>query len=157
MGLFLCNVSGQKGGAKGAMRGRGKGGKSRGGGGNRGGGYQDAGDFSVGEFGGGYGGKGRPCIGLCYLRKLRGQPPEPEVTARPCVGLCYLKKLNGELGISTTRKPKAPCIGLCYLERIGKIVKNKSKEAEGEDEDEIMDDEYELEGSVEVEETVEQM
>ena len=66
--LLLSSVSGQKGGAKGAMRGRGKGGKGRGGGGSRSGGYQDAGDFTVGEFGGGYGGAGRPCIGLCYLR-----------------------------------------------------------------------------------------
>ena len=66
--LSLSQVSGQKGGAKGAMRGRGKGGKGRGGGGSRGGGYQDAGDYNMGDRGGGYSGKDRPCIGLCYLR-----------------------------------------------------------------------------------------
>ena len=64
---LLSNVSGQKGGAKGAMRRGGKGGKGRGGGGSRGGGYQDTGDYNVGG-GGGYSGKARPCIGLCYLR-----------------------------------------------------------------------------------------
>ena len=66
--LFVDDAAAQKGGAKGAMRGRGKGGKGRGGGGSRAGGYQEAGDFTSPEFGGGYGGKGRPCIGLCYLR-----------------------------------------------------------------------------------------
>ena len=28
-------------------------------------------------------------------RKLRGDPPEVPVTARPCVGLCYLMRLRG--------------------------------------------------------------
>ena len=76
------------------------------------------------------------------IRKLRGQPPEPPVTARPCVGLCYLKKLNGEMERTTTRKPQTPCIGLCYLEKIGKIVKKKANEAQ----DDKVDD-YDLEGS----------
>ena len=60
-------VTGQKGGAKGAMRGRGKGSKGRGGG-SRGGAnsYGEVDTFD--NFGGGYGGKGRPCVGLCYLR-----------------------------------------------------------------------------------------
>ena len=61
--LILVTV----GGAKGAMRGRGKGSKGRGGG-SRGGAnsYGEVDTFD--NFGGGYGGKGRPCVGLCYLR-----------------------------------------------------------------------------------------
>ena len=60
-------MAGQKGGAKGAMRGRGKGGKSRGGGSRSRGGTDDMGGYGD-NFGGGYGGKDRPCVGLCYLR-----------------------------------------------------------------------------------------
>lgn len=84
------------------------------------------------------------------MRKLRGQPPEPPVTAKPCVGLCYLKRLNGEMEPTTSSKPNLPCIGLCYLEKIGKIVKNKAKEAgvKEEGDDEKLDN-YDLEGSVE--------
>ena len=65
--LCLEGVAGQKGGAKGAMRGRGKGGKSRGGSSRSRGGSEDMGGYGD-NFGGGYGGKGRPCVGLCYLR-----------------------------------------------------------------------------------------
>ena len=65
--LCLEGVAGQKGGAKGAMRGRGKGGKSRGGGTRSRGGAEDIGGYGD-QFGGGYGGKGAPCVGLCYLR-----------------------------------------------------------------------------------------
>lgn len=65
--LCLEGVAGQKGGAKGAMRGRGKGGKSRGGGSRSRGGSDDMGGYGD-NFGGGYGGKDRPCVGLCYLR-----------------------------------------------------------------------------------------
>ena len=49
------------------MRGRGKGGKSRGGGSRSRGGMDDMGGYGD-NFGGGYGGKDRPCVGLCYLR-----------------------------------------------------------------------------------------
>ena len=80
---------------------------------------------------------------LITIRKLRGQPPEPPVTARPCVGLCYLKRLNGEIEQTTTRKPQPPCIGLCYLEKIGKIAKKEVKQAE---DDKVND--YDVEGSV---------
>ena len=63
--VFFCleGVSGQKGGAKGAMRGRGKGGKARGGGGRSRGGAGDVNTYD--NFGGG--GRGA-CVGLCYLR-----------------------------------------------------------------------------------------
>ena len=78
-----------------------------------------------------------------FIRKLRGQPPEPVVTARPCVGLCYLKRLNGELEETTTRKPVRPCIGLCFLEKIGKVKKPKPTEPEKEgDKEEIVTSEY---------------
>ena len=39
-----------------------------------------------------------------FVRKLRGEPPEVPVTARPCVGLCYLMRLRGEEMETTTRK-----------------------------------------------------
>ena len=55
------------------------------------------------------------------------------MTAKPCVGLCYLKRLNGELELTTTRKPVQPCVGLCFLEKIGKIKKAKPAEPEKED------------------------
>ena len=66
--VVFDTVHGQKGGAKGAMRGRGRGKGGRGGG-SRGGGYNNADDVGAFDnFGGGYGGKGRPCVGICYLR-----------------------------------------------------------------------------------------
>ena len=53
------------------------------------------------------------------------------MTARPCVGLCFLKRLNGELEETTTKKPNQPCIGLCFLEKIGKIKRaNKPNKPE---------------------------
>ena len=58
------------------------------------------------------------------------------MTARPCVGLCYLKRLNGERELTTTKKPVEPCVGLCFLEKIGKIVKAKQPELEKEEEEE---------------------
>ena len=54
------------------MRGRGKGGKSRGGGSRSRGGMDDMGGYGD-NFGGGYGGKDRPCVGLCYLRSEKYQ------------------------------------------------------------------------------------
>ena len=68
LALCLNGVWGQKGGAKGAMRGRGRGKSGRGGGG-RAGGYNTGEVDTFDNFGGGYGGKGRPCVGLCYLRQ----------------------------------------------------------------------------------------
>ena len=65
--LCLQGVAGQKGGAKGAMRGRGRGKSGRGQGGRRQGQGGEV-DGNYDNFGGGYGGKGRPCVGLCYLR-----------------------------------------------------------------------------------------
>ena len=41
---------------------------------------------------------------MIFNRKLRGEPPEVPVTARPCVGLCYLMRMRGEEMETTTRK-----------------------------------------------------
>merc|ERR1711981_1297347 len=94
LAVLISSCEGQKGGAKSAMRNRGRGGSGRGrspmsrnnygDGGNRG----PDGD----TFGNGTGRKA--CVGLCYLRKLQGKPPLAERKERPraCVGLCYLKK-----------------------------------------------------------------
>eukprot|EP00092_Neocalanus_flemingeri_P015308 GFUD01016556.1.p1 GENE.GFUD01016556.1~~GFUD01016556.1.p1 ORF type:complete len:116 (+),score=35.67 GFUD01016556.1:56-403(+) len=95
---ILISISdAQKGGAKSAMRNRGKsGGRSsgaRGGGGNRA--TEEA--ASGGRFSGagGNSGKPRPCIGLCFLRKLNGEDPVAvKERAPPCIGLCFLKKLQ---------------------------------------------------------------
>merc|ERR1712215_534068 len=93
--IFTCEA--QKGGAKSAMRNRGKSGGR--GGGSRGGGARSGGD----DGGGGSryssarvdSDKPKPCIGLCYLRKLKGQDPLPVLKREaPCIGLCYLKKLK---------------------------------------------------------------
>ena len=55
--------------------------------------------FKVGYF------KGYPnFIYMILKRKLRGEPPEVPVTARPCVGLCYLMRMRGEEMETTTRK-----------------------------------------------------
>lgn len=75
-------------------------------------------------------------------RKLRGDPPEVPVTARPCVGLCYLMRLRGIEMETTTRKPKRPCIGICYLQKTGKLPKAKEDtDAAGEDEEEEAEEE----------------
>ena len=43
----------------------------------------------------------KPCIGLCFLNKLRGVEVDEEVVnkrkaRKPCIGLCYIMKLNNE-------------------------------------------------------------
>ena len=65
--LMVTSTSGQKGGAKSAMRNRGRGG-GRGRGSNVRRGYSDNGAGGVDSLGGGSGRKA--CIGLCYLRYL---------------------------------------------------------------------------------------
>ena len=84
---------------------------------------------------------------LVDFRKLRGDPPEEPVTAKPCVGLCYLMRLRGIEMETTTRKPKRPCVGLCYLAKIGKVSKSEDDEEadEGGDEEEEVEDEEEYE------------
>ena len=69
------------------------------------------------------------------------------VTAKPCVGLCYLMRLRGIEMETTTRKPKRPCVGLCYLAKIGKVSKSEDDEEvdEGGDEEEEAEDEEEYE------------
>merc|ERR1712226_1657798 len=69
LAVLISSCEGQKGGAKSAMRNRGRGGS----------------------------GSGRKsCVGLCFLRKLQGKPPMPEKKEqrKPCVGLCYREKLR---------------------------------------------------------------
>merc|ERR1712038_331567 len=94
LAVLISSCEGQKGGAKSAMRNRGRGGGSRGRssmGRNNGssGGGRGADDI----FGNGSGRKA--CVGLCYLRKLQGKAPLPERKPRTaCVGLCYLKKIR---------------------------------------------------------------
>ena len=116
MMLMVClHVSeAQKGGAKAGMRRGGKGGRGGGRGGVGGGARADdagAGDWESGRREGA-GGRGRPCVGICYLRlsskfniflnrkkyfsrKLRGQKPlKMPKRSKPCVGMCYRKKLE---------------------------------------------------------------
>ena len=113
MMLMVClHVSeAQKGGAKAGMRRGGKGGRGGGRGGVGGGARADdagAGDWESGRREGA-GGRGRPCVGICYLRlssifniflnrkKIFFQETErlkmPE-RSKPCVGMCYRKKLE---------------------------------------------------------------
>ena len=63
---LVDEVSCQKGGAKGAMRGRGKGGGRAGGGRRQGGGGGDDGEDE--DINLNLGGRPGKCIGLCYLR-----------------------------------------------------------------------------------------
>merc|ERR1711953_1562314 len=95
LAVLISSCEAQKGGAKSAMRNRGRGGSS-GRGGTRG--RNNYGDSSArgpdDKFGNGTG--RRACVGLCYLRKLQGKPPKEEKAERrkPCVGLCYREKLR---------------------------------------------------------------
>merc|ERR1712066_375067 len=94
LAVLISSCEAQKGGAKSAMRNRGRGGSS-GRGGSRGrNNYADSGSRGPDDnFGNGTG--RRACVGLCYLRKLQGKPPLPERKERKaCVGLCYLKKMR---------------------------------------------------------------
>merc|ERR1712241_386059 len=93
LAVLISSCEGQKGGAKSAMRNRGRGGGSRG---------RTSMSRNYGESGSkgpddvfGNGTGRRACVGLCYLRKLQGKPPLPERKERKaCVGLCYLKKMR---------------------------------------------------------------
>merc|ERR1712215_96412 len=153
--MYLQIIEAQKGGAKGAMRNRGKGGKGRGGGSARGG--RPGEDTDTG-FGGQVDktGKDRPCIGPCYLRKLRGEDPVPFEYKESCVGLCHLSRIRGLA--HPTPRPRTPCIGLCYLAKLGKIKTEEAQtveeyeeihEQEGSAEDEYEDyEEYESDKEV---------
>merc|ERR1712110_978630 len=138
-------VSGQKGGAKGAMRGnRGKGGGSRGGRG-RGGGREGGGGVGPGgTMGEDVPWNERPCVGLCYLRKLANLPrlKDPSLGKKRCVGMCYRSRLRGredqwrkkEERVQAIAKASQvngkPCIGLCYTEKLKaeKVRKMAEKE-----------------------------
>merc|ERR1711934_276713 len=94
LAVLISSCEGQKGGAKSAMRNRGRGGIGRGrstmGRNNGNNGVRGQDDI----FGNGSGRKS--CVGLCFLRKLQGKPPMPEKKEqrKPCVGLCYREKLR---------------------------------------------------------------
>merc|ERR1712241_876320 len=94
LAVLISSCEGQKGGAKSAMRNRGRGGGGRGRS-SMSRSHVDNGSRGPDDmFGNGNGRKA--CVGLCYLRKLKGKPPMPErETGRKiCVGLCYLKKIR---------------------------------------------------------------
>merc|ERR1712012_1306999 len=121
--LMLELVSAQKGGAKGAMRNRGRGG---GGAGRRGGAGRNDGDddddiASILER---YDySKPRPCVGLCYIKKLQGQGPikyPKKEDRKPCVGMCHRNRMKGiRSALKLSRKEK-PCVGLCYIKKLKK-------------------------------------
>merc|ERR1712048_760993 len=93
LAVLISSCEAQKGGAKSAMRNRGRGGSSGRGGSRRGNNNPSRGPDD--KFGNGTG--RRACVGLCYLRKLQGKPPREEKNPeerRPCVGLCYREKLR---------------------------------------------------------------
>jgi len=93
LAVLISSCEGQKGGAKSAMRNRGRGGSGRGRPSMNRNNYGDGGRGGDETFGNGTG--RRACVGLCYLRKLQGKPPLPEKKPRrACVGLCYLKKIR---------------------------------------------------------------
>merc|ERR1712241_1104130 len=93
LAVLISSCEAQKGGAKSAMRNRGRGGGSRTGGSRRGNSYSDNNRGPDDKFGNGTG--RRACVGLCFLRKLRGKPPLAKAAERkPCVGLCYREKLR---------------------------------------------------------------
>merc|ERR1712001_157309 len=95
LAVLISSCEGQKGGAKSAMRNRGRGGGGRGRSSMGRNNYGDSGSRGQDDiFGNGTGRKA--CVGLCYLRKLQGKPPleEKKAPRKPCVGLCYREKLR---------------------------------------------------------------
>merc|ERR1711915_638166 len=108
LGLLFEHVAAQKGGAKGAMRGRGGGG---GGGGRRTGGGasfdDDDDEFAAMREKYDYT-KERPCVGMCFRNKSTGEKEkarrEKRKKRKSCTGLCYLAKLNKTTTMSTVTK-----------------------------------------------------
>merc|ERR1711874_355597 len=97
------------------------------------GGNYNQGDTGADSMGGGIdrSGKDRPCVGLCFLRKLRGEEPVPYEYKPSCVGLCYLNKLRGVQVPAVAAEPrKTPCIGLCYLAKLGKVKPEEEDDME---------------------------
>merc|ERR1719167_897553 len=122
-GLLLGQVDAQKGGAKGAMRGGG-GGRRTGGGAS----FDDDDDeFAAMREKYDYT-KERPCVGMCFLRKLaKMSGPEPTYpplkwNRTPCVGMCFRNNSTGEKEKARRekRKKRKPCTGLCYLAKLNK-------------------------------------
>jgi len=135
VGLVLVFIAGvahaQKGGAKGAMR---KGGKGGGGGRGGGGGHRHMEEFEdISSVLDNYDySKPRPCIGLCYIKKLRGDKPikypEPARKRKSCVGLCHRRREKGLKRRKTTwkdmlvtREDNKPCVGLCFITKLNKM------------------------------------
>merc|ERR1712227_897053 len=111
--FFVDECIAQKGGAKGAMRNRGRGGaggRSRGRGGGEGAEDDEEAierileryDYS----------KPRPCVGLCFIKKLAGGGPyeynsRPE-ERKPCVGMCYRNKKKGLRNVKRRKRGPRP-------------------------------------------------
>merc|ERR1712210_111770 len=104
--FFIVPMDGAKGGAKSAMNRRGKSKDS----GRRG---QGAGREDDDEDIGGQGDKSvpftkRPCVGLCYILKMKAKGIKPKQLAaevenmrkrRPCIGLCHLNRVAKAKGL----------------------------------------------------------
>ena len=80
--------------------------------------------------------KPRACVGLCFIRKLAGQPPveyPPRARERtPCVGMCFrTRSSGGKVAMRMKeRKNRKPCIGLCFIARLKKTSPVSTHEAE---------------------------
>jgi len=135
--LVLVQLShAQKGGAKGAMRNRGRGG---GGAGRRGGARngEDDDDDDIASILERYDySKPRPCVGLCYIKKLAGEGPvkyPPRVKERTsCVGMCHRDRVKGlkTKTLSALRKKRQegrPCVGLCYISKVEKMNRRNQR------------------------------
>merc|ERR1719429_281462 len=134
---MMKNVSGQKGGAKGAMR---KGGKSGGGGvgGGRGSRNREE-EEDISSILDNYDySKPRPCVGLCFIKKLRGtgpiEYPAPMKERKSCVGVCHRNRLKGikrkrswrDVMKKRSLERRKPCVGLCFIKKRNKI-RNRSR------------------------------
>ena len=70
-----------------------------------------------------------PCVGLCFLLKLRGEQPPAPILTRPCVGKCQHRR---ELGITAppVRRRRKPCVGLCFITKKRAEERRKKKAEE---------------------------
>jgi len=72
-----------------------------------------------------------PCVGLCFLLKLRGEQLPAPILTRPCVGKCQHRR---ELGITAPpiRRRRKPCVGLCFITKKRAEERRKKKAEEKE-------------------------
>lgn len=74
------------------------------------------------DMGGLAGQDGRPCIGICFLRRLANLPPLDITWDKPCIGMCAWRRDQGQTREQYYAAEKAaalkkPCIGLCYTQK----------------------------------------